>query len=382
MSEMMKFPTLYKKTNTGALQQWSIWTTDNIIWTMYGQVDGKLQTTSDTIKEGKNLGKANETTVIQQCQTEAKAKWEKQKKKRYVENMADAANGEVDEVIEGGLSPMLAPSKIYPIFASKLTWPVLTQPKLDGSRLIAILKDGKCTLWSRTRKQIHSLPHIAKAVEDQLGKFGDAIYDGEAYNFEYAKQNGFEGLMSVIRKDYPSPESEEIHYYIYDLPSLGHFIQRDRDTYRLQYLKPAHLPIVCVPTFICGDHEAVLSQHIKNVAAGYEGTMVRSNTGKYEGGKRSYFLQKLKGRKDDEFKILDAEEGRGKDAGTVGAFLCETKDRKQFRCRLKATYERRKELFEHPEQWQGWYLTVLYQDLTLDGIPRFPIGKALRKSEE
>jgi len=49
---------------------------------------------------------------------------------------------------------------------------------------------------------------------------------------------------------------------------------------------------------------------------------------------------------------------------------------------LKATYERRRELFNHPEQWKGWKLTVLYQDLTLDGIPRFPIGKALRKSTE
>jgi DNA ligase-1 len=130
-------------------------------------------------------------------------------------------------------------------------------------------------------------------------------------------------------------------------------------------------------------------EHIKNVAAGYEGTMVRSNSGLYESGKRSYGLQKLKNRvgedglpTDNEYPILDAEEGRGKDAGTVGAFVCSTPAGKTFKCRLKATYERRRELFNHPEQWKGWKLTVLYQDLTLDGIPRFPIGKALRKSEE
>jgi ATP-dependent DNA ligase len=379
---MKTFPRLFKKTNTGAIQIWDIFSHDGSIITEYGQLDGKIQKTVDVIAKGKNIGKANETSRSQQADLECEAKWTKQLKKGYCQDLASAQAGEVDEVIEGGLSPMLAPSKIYPIFKDKLTWPVLTQPKLDGSRLIAILKNGKCTLWSRTRKPVNSLPHIAKAVEDQLGKFGDAIYDGEAYNFEYAKQNGFEGLMSVIRKDYPSPESEEIHYYIYDLSSEGHLGNRERDLQRLDRLKDATHPLVSVPTHLCSTHESVLQQHLVNMDYGYEGTMVRSNTGKYEGGKRSYFLQKLKDRKDDEFKILDAEEGRGKDAGTVGAFVCETKYHKTFKCRLKATYERRRELFNNPEQWQGWKLTVLYQDLTLDGIPRFPIGKALRKSEE
>lgn len=375
------FPTLYKKTNTEAIQQWTISTNGTIIITEYGQLNGNIQRTEDVIKVGKNIGKTTETTAEQQAQLEAESKYTQQLKKGYCKTLESAQAGEVDDVVAGGILPMLAPSKIYPIFKDKLTWPVLTQPKLDGSRLIAILKDGKCTLWSRTRKQVHSLPHIAKAVEDQLGKYGDAIYDGEAYNFEYAKQNGFEGLMSVIRKNEPSPESEEIHYYIYDVPSLN-LTNKDRDIHRAKVLQDAHLPIVCVPTSLCASHESVLQQHSVNMDAGYEGTMVRSNSGLYERGKRSYNLQKLKDRKDDEFKILDAEEGRGKDAGTVGAFLCETKHHKQFKCRLKATYERRRELFNNPEQWKGWKLTVLYQDLTLDGIPRFPIGKALRKSTE
>ena len=379
---MKTFPRLFKKTNTGAIQIWDISSNDGSIITEYGQLDGKIQKTVDVIAKGKNIGKQNETTRSQQADLESEAKWTKQLKKGYCQDLASAQAGAVDEIIESGtIAPMLAPSKIYPIFKDKLTWPVLTQPKLDGSRLIAILKGGKCTLWSRTRKQVNSLPHIAKAVEDQLGKFGDAIYDGEAYNFEYAKQNGFEGLMSVIRKDYPSPESEEIHYYIYDIASLN-VTNAERDTVRLDRIIAAKPPLVCVPTAICKTHEDVLERHIINVSDGFEGTMVRSNAGLYEGGKRSYGLQKLKNRLDSEYPILDAEEGRGKDAGTVGAFVCSTPAGKTFKCRLKATYERRRELFNNPEQWKGWKLTVLYQDLTLDGIPRFPIGKALRKSEE
>lgn len=109
--------------------------------------------------------------------------------------------------------------------------------------------------------------------------------------------------------------------------------------------------------------------------------MIRGN-GPYEEGKRSYYLQKLKNFEEGEWPIVNAEEGRGKDAGTVGAFVCVTQNGTEFKARLKATYERRRELFENPKQWKGMLLTVKYQNLTADSIPRFPIGKGLRTSTE
>ncbi len=43
--------------------------------------------------------------------------------------------------------------------------PAHIQPKLDGIRCIAILDDGVCTLWTRTRKPILGVPHIQREVE-------------------------------------------------------------------------------------------------------------------------------------------------------------------------------------------------------------------------
>ena len=40
-----EYPTLYKLTKTGKVQQWKIWVEDTTIWTEYGQKGGKLQTT-------------------------------------------------------------------------------------------------------------------------------------------------------------------------------------------------------------------------------------------------------------------------------------------------------------------------------------------------
>src|SRR6185436_13616686 len=72
-------PTLYKKTGNGALQKWNIQVEDGVspvIVTEFGQIGGKLQTSREFIKEGKNLGKKNETTAFEQAIAEAKSKWE------------------------------------------------------------------------------------------------------------------------------------------------------------------------------------------------------------------------------------------------------------------------------------------------------------------
>lgn len=101
-------PTLYKKTATGADQEWTIWTEGNVIVTRWGQVGGAIQETRDVIETGKNIGRSNETTPEQQAVAEAQSQWEKKLKKGYVQNLEDARAGKVDSIIEGGITPMLA----------------------------------------------------------------------------------------------------------------------------------------------------------------------------------------------------------------------------------------------------------------------------------
>ncbi len=380
---MLTLPTLYKKTNTGAIQQWNMRVEGATIITSHGQVNGAVQSGSEEITKGKNIGRANETSPIQQAEAEARARHTKQLKKGYVTSIEAAQAGEVDEVIEGGILPMLAPSKIYPHFAKHIKFPCFLQPKLDGSRCIAIVKDGKCTLWSRTRKQIHSVPHIIEAIERFVApSTPNAILDGELYN--HALKDDFEELMSLIRQSAPGEGHERIEYHIYDMPSHVATFTGRCEAIRALFANAINFEgmsangvLVRVDTLKANEDKEIQAYHEGNLAMGYEGSMIR-NDGPYQGGKRSMHLQKLKVELEDEYTITNAEEGRGKDAGTVGAFVCVTKEGKEFRARLKATYERRRELMSHPETWRGKKLTVVYQNLTADGIPRFPRGKALR----
>lgn len=380
----IKWPALYQKSQTGAVVRWEISVHTRfsaqhrgdvgVITTTWGQVGGKTQTTEDVVTEGKNTGKKNATDAVEQAEVEAEAKWTKQLKKGYVKSVEEAESGAVDSVIEGGIAPMLAPSKIYPHFASKLQWPVWVDPKLDGTRMIAVLKDGKCSLWSRTRKRMRSLPHIERAIETQLGHHENLILDGEAFSYDY--RHNFEDLLSFIRQESPKEGHEVVDYYVYDLPSHDGLFN-DRHVVLTNLLKNCSKPLIQVQRSLAQNHEDVMRLHERNLAEEWEGSMVRGN-GPYEQDRRSYYLQKLKNFQDAEYKIVDAEEGRGKDTGTVGAFVCVTPEGKTFRCRLKASYARRRELLENPDQWKNKVLTVAYQNLTSDNVPRFPIGKGLR----
>jgi len=131
---MKKLSKLFKKTSTGAIQEWQVRVEeiDGIatIINNYGQVDGKIQESQEQVLEGKNTGKTNATTALEQAESQAKSRWEKQLKKGYVQNIEDAQAGFVDAIIEGGIAPMLAHK--FSEQGHKIKYPALAQPKLDG----------------------------------------------------------------------------------------------------------------------------------------------------------------------------------------------------------------------------------------------------------
>lgn len=403
---MKKFPTLYKQTSTGAIQQWSIesssWSnlgdsTFGVIRTRFGQVDGKIQETEDVVSKGKNVGRSNETTPIQQAELEAEAKWTKQKKKGYVESIKEAEAGEIDEeLIEGGILPMLAQN--FSKQGHKIIYPAYVQPKFDGARCIAIIDDGNCTLWTRTRKPILGVPHIQRALEKAFMK-GYHVLDGELYNHDY--RHRFEELMSFIKQVVPKEGHEVVQYHVYDVVNKYTFGMRA--AWLRENLPVEESCIVAVSTVLTGDEESLMDTFENFLKLGYEGAMVRNAEGLYA-NKRSYDLQKIKEFDDAEFPIVGIEEGRGKLAGHA-IFVCCVKDRNifeselskltastpeykkywednTFTVKLKGSTEFLKQCFEDHSIWQGHNLTVKYQGITnKNDVPRFPVGVAVRDYE-
>lgn len=123
---MTELPTLYSRAKTGKISAWRIFVElkHDIphVTTHYGYVDGEIQTTAIPVVEGKNLGRSNQTTPIEQAFRDAKSKWDKKKLENYVEDI-----NEVDNV---ALLPMLAHK--FKDRKKNLKWPVFGQAKFNG----------------------------------------------------------------------------------------------------------------------------------------------------------------------------------------------------------------------------------------------------------
>lgn len=377
---MKALPTLYKKSGVGKMQEWTIGTEGNVIVTSWGQVGGKLQETRDVIKSGKNIGRSNATTPEQQAEAEARSTWEKKLKKGYCEDSGAASAGEVSDVIEGGIWPMLAHR--FDKYGDKIKWPAFVQPKFDGHRCIAMVDEkGICTLWSRTRKQINTMPHIVKAIE-ALGARGVA-FDGELYTHAY--KDNFEAITKLIKRDEPAEGHEVVEYHIYDLCTTttydvdaGFFV---RHLALRGFLAKASRPLVKVETVEVADESEAIEAFERFVAQGYEGAMLRNKSGAYvqHPSKRSYDLLKIKEFDDAEFEIVGVIEGRGKLAGH-GIFVCQTAKGAQFEVKMKGDTAALKDYLKNPKKYVGRQLTVQYQGLTnKSGVPRFPVGLRLRE---
>lgn len=376
---MLKLPTLYKKNTNGSHQEWTISvqpikaTGHAVIRTVYGQVGGALQDTMDTVEVGKNVGRANETSPYEQAEAEARAKWLGKKKKGYVESLDSAKGGEVDaSVIAGGVAPMLAQK--FAEHGHKIFYPAFIQRKYDGVRCIAVCNGGHVSLWTRTRKPITSVPHIIPALLNHVGK-DNVIFDGELYVHGMA----FERLISIVRQVKPIFDHVVIEYHIYDLVSSEGFRVRSSKLAALLGTEGVK-PLVPVPTRKVHDLGDVTRLTKEFIAEGYEGSIVRQAETPYEVGKRSYGLQKVKEFTDAEFKIVGVSEGRGRMAACA-IFICETPGGGKFSAKMEGSLENLKQYLTTPRLWEGKKLTVRFQGLTSDGIPRFPVGVAVRDYE-
>lgn len=358
--------TLYKVTSSGSLRQWTSWSEGNVVYTKFGKVGGKLQISRDVILNGKNIGKVNGTTPESQANLEAKHLRDAQIKRGYLEDRGAAEN--TDNALPAIL-PMLAHK--YADMKSP-GYPAFSQPKLDGIRCIAIVKNRKALLYTRSQKLIDTVPHINKAIEDLCEKRGLRliIFDGELYNHEL--HDDFNRILGAIKRKGIGKDSLLVHYYIYDLPSEDTFKIRTESLMNL--LSGISLPLETVETTIIRSEDELHSYAKKCVKNGYEGCMYRSYHGLYE-NKRSKNLLKFKTMKDEEFKVIGYQQGSGKLMGKVGSFICITNKKVEFRAKLEGKLDDLPDFNSaKANALIGKTLTVRFQDYTPDGAPRFPVG--------
>ena len=365
----LKTPTLYSISSKGKVKEWTISVRSNAdgsatIIREHGYVGDKIQKIEKNIKAGKNIGKANETTVYEQAVSEALSLRQKRLDTGYIEEMPNAATHYVE-------LPMLA--QPFQKRKHNIKYPAYVQPKLNGVRCLAKkVAEGKITYMSRKGKEYTTLDHLTPILNKILS-VGD-ILDGEIY----IHGMNFQSIVRLVKK-YRS-ESKNLEYHVYDFakPNMkfsDRFIE-------LSMIAEGYDEggLVVVNTSSAKNEDDVYQYHDLFVRDGYEGVIIRNRDGMYNFDNRSADLQKYKQFEDEEFEIVGGESGTGLHEGCV-IFKVRTKHDQTFSVYPKGTLEQRKEMYNNLKKYIGKMLTVRYQELSEDGIPIFPVGIEVRDYE-
>jgi len=363
----MSWPLLYKFAKSGAIQEWLISTVEFDDHTAeyeveYGQQGGKKQITAVEVNEGKNLGKANETSPYEQAVLEAESKWKKQLDKGYAKDKPKALPK---------TDPMLAQK--YSDRASTVKFPCFWQPKLDGARCIASRDGDDIIMLSRRGKIFGSLDHIKKIL---LGIMEDGdVFDGELYVHGVP----FQRVMSWIKR--LQPDTAKVVYNVYDVVIDKPFSERFKIFCSRIGMKGKGV-VRTVYTKMLSSHEDVKTILARAEKRGYEGIMLRVGDCTYQCGRRSSELLKVKTFLDQEFEIIGAEENKGRQKGQC-TFVCKTDTGTTFKVKPMGTDAQRRKYWKDHKSHVGQQLTVRFFEWTTSKppVPRFPIGVAIRDYE-
>src|ERR1035437_545346 len=367
MNEPLKI--LVGRGNNGKVLDYEIQVVKNTHRTITGAQGFGHVTSEWTICEGKNLGRANETSPEDQAYLEAKAKWEKKKKSGgYWEDIKD-----IDKI--KFIEPMLA----WPLVNSKqnrtkkVKWPCMVDRKYNGHRVV-ITKNGAFT---RTGERYEIIPHIVKALIPLFEKYPDLVLDGEGYNHIYryklCELNKILRTSVNITDELLARSEALVRLYVYDGYGFETITEETGCYERRQALNDILEGldyVVWVPFKVANTLEEVYSIYTEYIEEGYEGAMIRNWDAPYQ-HKRTNDLLKVKPEDDDEAVILAIHKGVGNASNFAAKAFLRMVDGREFNATFKGPEEQKMEILKHPENWVGKEVTFLYNNVTGYNIPNF-----------
>ena len=355
--------TLYGKHSSGVtLKVWSIAIAKDVeddqkfyLMMQYGKEGGKMTDSLRPILSGKNVGKANETSIFEQSQKELASRIEKQIKAGYRKDKS-----QLDSV---PIKPMLAVSYHDWVEKRLADTLYLAQPKLNGVRCLVHRNGDTLTFQSRGGIEYTSLNLHTFLGAELLNVMPEgAVWDGEIYRHGWSLQQ----IASAV-KDF-GDDTLELEFWAYDtvetsvpcvdrLCKLVHHIPDE-----LEFVK------LCPTETISGSTEIFDKKFQEYLDKSYEGLILRQYNGTYQQGLRSKYLVKRKKFEDKEYKIsgfysdvdgciIFSFFNAGKPFNAVPAWGKDER-KKAYQLGLQDT-----------KAWVGKYATVSASDISDDNIP-------------
>lgn len=418
------FQPLYKVGKRGETRTWQIGydSTTNQIITKSGVLiknDGSYgnpKTGRKTVtlnRSGRNLN--------QQALLQARSRYKRQYKKEMYRPAGEEAPTRFKEMLANEYQPPnirdpqsgeVIPSNIN---QEHLTRGVSCQSKVDGIRALSWINDEKnyINLYSRGNNLFDSPVHIRtelwyfffylkNLIKEELFPHIENIdeipeigIDGELYNHDIP----FEEISSIVRTELQThARINEMQYWMYDI-----MIKNVPTEYRLSILEKAYNSfketnyyqgnILVLSNTTVHTYEDIDTLYSHYLNLNFEGLMMRKVAGSsiytldskqlketYYVSGRSDNLLKYKPSKTEEVTVLDIVSGEGKEEGIGNLFVQDIRGN-QFYVHPKGSFDKRREWLINKQNYIGKPYTIRYNELTLKGVPRFPVGLAFRTYE-
>jgi DNA ligase 1 len=278
--------------------------------------------------------------------------------RKKVVKAAGANAGDDDEAGDGKTPPPVLLAHKWETDVDLTGW--WMSEKLDGVRA---WWDGK-RFMSRLGNEFFAPSWFTASLPDHP-------LDGELW----VGRKEFQTTVSIVRRMDAGNEWKKLRYLVFDAPHLKQPFE-ERVTWIAEFCGKQQSPyLAAVANDCCTGIDHVRTELARVEALGGEGLMMRKPKSLYEAG-RSTTLLKVKTFHDAEATVVAYEDGKGKHKGRVGALVVKMPNGIRFNVGTGFTDVER----ENPPAI-GSLITYRYQELSKDGVPRFPsyVGEAIDK---
>lgn len=282
---------------------------------------------------------------------------------------------------------------------TKIAYPVLASPKIDGIRVL-ITDNGPVT------RKLEPIPN--PYIRSLLSKL-PVGFDGEITVGPVADEKVWNRTQSAVMKESGEPDFVFHVFDDFSLPNLSYLKRMHRA--RERFLRVPYPWCVLLPQTDIADADELRAYEDRVVSEGFEGAMIREPYSPYKHGRsttKEGILLKLKRWHDAEATVVGAKErlhnanelevdalGYAKRAtkkegkvgrGDLGALVCVMKGGSEFDLGSGFTDEQRASLWKEHLNWDeaqqsglhGLLVKFKYQGMTPDHKPRFPIFLGFR----
>lgn len=264
-----------------------------------------------------------------------------------------------------------------PIRISKMQYPALATPKLDGMRCVAIYDGETVEFLSRSGKEIRTLGHIEAEVKKLLKVPG--VLDCEAMS------DSFNDTMSSINRKTAKDTSAKLH--VFDYMSYEDFSKGEcnvKQSERLVQLSAlfdydTYQFIEVVPDFVVKNEEEAYQKYNEFRAQGHEGAIIKNMSAPYL-FKRNDGWVKIKPSETEDFPIIGFEEGTGKYEGMLGALILDLGNDVTTNVGTGFSDEQRKEIWENRARHVDDIAEVEFMEKTVnkDGTAKLRHSRFIR----